>query len=151
MTYSEADELYMWLAASWPLTIRPNATEEFRRVKTEELRQSFAKYSYTEVGEAFYRWKMENEKFPSVKNIINEIEWLRKKNQAQGAANPDDYGWPMEIVYADGHEACYGVFNRQQFINHAKNPEHLQPEEWRRRFMKRRQQIYKRQQEEARA
>lgn len=152
MTHKEAHELVIWLAVSWPNTMKGLVNDQMKAAKTEELLQSFGKYDYRTVIAAFDKWKREHEKFPSVHNILNEIAWLQRERAAhRRSAGEDDYGWPMEIVYASGHEACYGVFSRDQFVNHPKNPDRLQPEEWQRRFMKRRQQIYKQQERSAQA
>ena len=149
LSSSDVKELYTWLSAGWPTVIRPGAPEEFVRMKCRELLHDFGGYDLETVREAIERCRKYGDKFPTTKAILNEIAWIYKQREA---AKPEDerYGWPMEIVYPDGHEACYGVFTRERFVNHPKNTEHLQPEEWRRRFLKRRQQIYE-QQRRARA
>ena len=151
MKHNEAKELVTWLTVSWPVTMKGLTTDEMKAAKVEELLQSFGKYDYELVFAAFDKWKREHEKFPSTHNILNEIAWIEKERNAKKQEKDPEDAWPMEVVYSNGDEACYGVFTREKFVNHAKNTEHLSPEEWRRRFMKRRQQIYKRQQEEARA
>ena len=152
LSSSDVKEIYTWLSVGWPTVLKPGAPDEFVRMKCREIMHDFGTYDIGQIREAVDRCRRNSDKFPTSKAIMNEIKWIQAAEAAKRKAeNPDDEGWPMEIIYPDGHEACYGVFNRSQFVNHAKNPEHLQPEEWRRRFMKRRQQIYKRLQEEARA
>lgn len=142
MTHEEAKGLVIWLTVSWPVTMKSLTTDQMKAAKAEELLQSFGKYEYGLVFAAFDKWKREHEKYPSVHNILNEIAWLQKERAAKRQQEgKDDTGWPMEIVYANGDEACYGVFTREQFVNHLKNPDHLQPEEWKRRFRMRRARI----------
>ena len=143
LSRSDVMEIYTWLSASWPTVLKPGAPDDFVRMKHRELMADFGGYDKDEVLEAIKRWREQHDKFPATKNIINEIEWSRRERIArQREADPEAAeGWPMEIVYANGDEACYGVFTREQFVNHPKNPDHLQPEEWKRRFRMRRARI----------
>lgn len=143
MTYKEAGELVIWLAVSWPNSMKGLTNDQMKTAKTEELLQTFGKYDYKLLMAAFDKWKREHEKYPTAHNILNEIAWMQREQAAKvKAADPDEaLGWPMEIIYADGHEACWGVFSRERFVNHPKNPDHLQPEEWKRRFRMRRARI----------
>lgn len=142
MTHKEAQELVIWMAVSWPATMKGLITDQMRAAKAEELLQTFGKYEYKLVHEAYDRWKRNNDKFPTAHNILNEIAWLQRERAAKRQAETgDEYGWPMEVIYDNGDEACFGVFDRERFVNHPKNPSHLQPEEWRRRFRIRRAEI----------
>lgn len=146
MALSNADvrEIYTWLSVGWPTVLKPGAPDDFVRMKCREILHDFGKYDRDDVLEGLNRWRKEHDKFPAAKNIINEIEWMRREKAMKARENnPEDaLGWPMEVIYANGSEACYGTFDRAHFVEHPKNTEHLQPEEWRRRFLKRRQQIY---------
>lgn len=145
LSASEAREIYTWLTAGWPNTLKPGASEEFVRAKMRELIKDYARYSKDEVLEGIDRWRANNEKFPTTKNIINEIEWLRSQENARRKSSGEDPDeWPMLIIYDDGYEACYGIFTRAQFVNHPKNSENLEPEEWLRRYGKRRDAIIER-------
>lgn len=140
---SEAQEIYTWLSAGWPTVIRPGASAEFVAVKVRELMKDFAGYTKDEVLEGIDRWRQRNEAYPKAKNIINEIEWARRERLSRKRETDPEAaeGWPMEVIYDNGDEACFGVFDRERFVNHPKNSSHLQPEEWRRRFRIRRAEI----------
>lgn len=137
MTTRGAQELYMWLMATWPGTIRPGASEDFVAAKVKQLLKIYEKYTDQEVMEACQRWAENNEKYPAPKNIINEIQWS-KRVQTKGE---NEELWPMDFITKEGIEWSYGLFKRSVFVNHPKNPEHLEPEEWERRFVLTRRRI----------
>ena len=132
MTQQGVVNLYEYLGAAWPLVIRPGVDDQWKRAKYRELFQTYRPYTDDEVMEAFQKWTGENEKFPTTKNIINEIIWARRIKSTKGKENTEL--WPMDFIKADGSEWTYGSFKRDDFVNHHRNPDHLQPEEWERRF-----------------
>lgn len=138
LLHSEAAEIYQWLSAGWPEVLRPGSSDVFVSSKIREILKDFSTYDKDTVLEAINHWRQNNDKFPTSKNIINEIMWQKIQTAAKlREENPEEAdGYPMEIVFSDGREACYGTFNRERFMSHAKNPDHLSPEEWKRRFMK---------------
>lgn len=139
---SEAREIYTWLSASWPTVIKPGAGDEFVRVKLREIAKDFQAYTKDEVLAGIDRWRQNNEKYPSTKNLINEVEWLRRQKAIKRRAAGDSESlWPMLIIDDDGYEACYGQYVREAFVNHPMNIEKLEPEEWLRRFQVRKGKI----------
>lgn len=139
MTIQGVNELYQYLGAAWPLVIKPGVDEAWKKAKVRELYTTYSDYRDEEVLAAFQKWTEENEKFPTTKNILNEIKWARWLKV--GAKQENEIYWPMDIIYDDGNEWTYGSFKREDFVNHPKNPDHLQPEEWERRFNARRRAI----------
>ena len=131
MTQQGVTMLYEYLAAAWPLVIKPGVDEAWKRGKLKELYRTYDNYRDEEVLEAFQKWTDENDRFPTTKNILNEIRWART---IKAGPKENETLWPMNIIYNDGNEYCYGCFKRVDFINHPRNPEHLDPEEWERRF-----------------
>ena len=141
-------EIYTWLSAGWPTVLKPGAPDDFVRAKCRELLHDFGSYDIDTIREAINRCRANSEKFPSTKALINEVKWIQAANRKQKRLGDDDGLWPMLIIYDDGYEACYGQFYRPEFVNHPKNVEHLEPEEWLRRFNKRRDAIIQRMQRE---
>lgn len=144
MTTEGVQQLYMYLSAAWPLTVRPGADEEWKRAKMRELFQTYRNYSDEDVLEAFQKWTDENEKFPTTKNVINELKWLQV--QKRGPAGDPARRHQMERIYDDGNEyvvSCGGKINFtwEEFINLPCNPEHIDPDEWERRFKARRKAV----------
>lgn len=144
MTNKGVEDLYMWLSTAWPLVVKPGVSEGWKRAKMRELFQTFKEYTDTEVSEAYQKWTEENEKFPTTHNIINEIKWARTK-KAGHKVDPTKY-YQMEIITDDGVE--YVVqhngkinFTWSEFLDIPRNKDHLDPEEWERRFRARRRQI----------
>ena len=136
MTQQGTVQLYEYLGAAWPLVIKPGVDEQWRRNKIRELFRTYLDYTDTEVMEAYQKWTEENEKFPTVKNIISEIRWLRAKKQGGKTENEELHQAP---VWIDGQEQLimHGgkiAWKRVDFVNQIWNPEKLQPEEWERRF-----------------
>lgn len=145
MTQQGAKELYDWLSVAWMLVVKPNATEEWKTKKIRELYQTYRDYSDADVLEAFRKWTEENEKFPTTKNIINELKWIRVQRQPK--TDPAKR-YQMERIYDDGNEYVVMhdgkiLFTWDEFLNLPGNPEHLDPEEWARRFEARRKQVLK--------
>ena len=144
MTQKGAQELYMWLMAAWPLVIKANASEAFQKAKMQELFKTYKEYTDEEVSNAFQVWTENNEKFPTTKNIINEIKWSRVRKHGKQADPEARYN--MEVIADDGTEymVCWNgkaSFTLEEFINMPRNKEHLAPEEWERRFKIRRKSI----------
>lgn len=146
MTILGVEELYLWLTTAWPLVVKPGATEKWKRAKMQELHKTYRDYKDEDVMEAFQKWTEENERFPTTKNIINEIKWAAEKKHAGGREN--EQLWYMDYITSDGTEWTYGSFRRSEFVNHPKNPDHIQPEEWERNYRKVRNQILNRLYEE---
>lgn len=141
MTQKGAQELYMWLMAAWPLVIKSNASEAFQKAKMQELYRTYQEYTDEEVRAAFDKWTDENEKFPTTKNIINEIRWARARKGGKKVDPTKLY--MMERIADDGTE--YAVmhngkimFTWDEFVNLPSNKDHLDPEEWERRYRARR-------------
>lgn len=139
MTKQGASELYMWQMAAWPTVIRPGASESFANAKIKQIYETYKSNTDEEVFAAFEKWAQENEKYPTTKNILNEIQWARRLKMPKNKENV--IYWPMDVIYDDGNEWTYGSFKREDFVNHHRNPDHLQPEEWERRFKLRRRAI----------
>ena len=145
MTQQGAKDLYLYLMAAWPGTFKPNASDEFKVAKMQELCKTYRDYTDVEVMNAYQKWAEENEKYPSIKNILTEIKFARA---LKGGKRVDpEKRYMMERIYKDGTE--YAVmhdnkimFTWEEFLNLPCNPEHLDPEEWERRFQERRTQIY---------
>lgn len=139
MTGDGVKQLYMWLSTAWPLVIRPGADESWKQAKLRSLYTTYEKYTDKEVSEAFQKWTEENDKYPTTKNILNEIQWARRMKATGGKET--EQSWPMDFIKDDGAEWTYGFFKRDAFVMHPKNPDHLQPEEWERRYKIRRKQV----------
>jgi hypothetical protein len=151
MTQNGVNELYQYLGAAWPLVIRPGADETWKRVKMRELFQTYRDYDDAEVLEAFQKWTEQNEKFPTTKNIINEIKWVQAKKHVGNRENVELWQAPRWIhgqetlIMHDGKIQ----WKRDEFVQQPWNPEHLQPEEWERRFMATRQRDIQKQEEQS--
>lgn len=135
MTQQGAVQLYEYLGAAWPLVIKPGVDEQWKRNKIKELFRTYKTYTDQEVLEAFNKWTNENEKFPTTKNIINEIRWLRVR-QGGKTENEELHQAP---IWKNGRERLISKdgkiqWKRVEFVNQIWNPEKLQPEEWERRF-----------------
>ena len=137
MTQNGVLELYAYLGAAWPLVIRPGVDEQWKKAKCRELFMTYKEYGDEIVLEAFNKWTNENEKFPTTKNIINEIKWLQVKHSGGIKENEELHQAP---VWKNGEEQLISkggkiAWKRVEFINQPWNPEKLQPEEWERRFL----------------
>ena len=138
MTSGGVENLYMYLSTAWPLVIRPGAEPEWKRAKMRELYRTYEHYEDAEVLAAFQKWTNEQEKFPTTKNIMNELKWLQlKKSRKQ----ENEELWPMDFITKEGIEWSFGLFKRADFISHHRNPEGLDPEEWERRYRIRKREI----------
>jgi hypothetical protein len=142
MTKRGVKELYMWLTASWPLIIKPGASEAFQSAKLAELYETFKSYTDEQVLAAFHKWTAENDRFPTTKNIINEIEWARANRLRRDTGEL----YMMERIDDDGTEWVveHGgkiMFTWNEFLQLPANPEHLDPKEWARRYEARRRQV----------
>lgn len=144
MTQRGAQELYMWLMAAWPLVIKANASEAFQKAKMQELFKTYREYTDEEVSNAFQVWTENNEKFPTTKNIITEIKWARARKGGKRVDPTARYN--MEVIDDDGTERMVWwngkcSFTLEEFVNMPRNKDHLDPEEWERRFKARRKQV----------
>lgn len=142
MTKAGAQELYKWLTTAWPLVIKPGAKEEWKQAKVRELYKTYSAYEDAEVFRAFQKWTEANEKFPTTKNIITELEFARALRYT---ADPNQL-YPMMVIHDDGGEAMVfyngkAIFTWNEFLNIPRNINHLDPIEWERRFKKRREKI----------
>ena len=136
MTQQGVVALYEYLGAAWPLVIKPGVDEQWKRAKMRELFTTYKEFKDEEVLEAFNKWTNENEKFPTTKNIINEIKWLQVKHAGGIKENEELHQAP---IWKDGEEQLISkggkiAWKRVEFVNQPWNPEKLQPEEWERRF-----------------
>lgn len=144
MTTEGVQQLYLYLGAAWPQVIRPGVDEAWKRAKLQELYQTYRQYDDREVQEAFAAWTEANDKWPTTKNIINEIKWARVKKAGQDPEAGRLY--QMEVIFDDGNEYVVMVggkiaFTWDEFINLKRNKENLTPDEWDRRFAIRRRQV----------
>lgn len=142
MTKQGVKDLYLWLTASWPLVIKPGASEAFQAAKMNELYETFKEYNDGQVHAAFQKWTADNEKFPTTKNIINEIAWATVSSKARDTGEL----YMLERIDQDGTEtvASYGgkiLFTWNEFLQLPANKEHLTPDEWERRYKIRRRQV----------
>lgn len=145
MTKQGVVELYTYLSTAWPLVVKPGASEVWKTAKLRELYTSFKDHDDKSVLEAFQKWTEENDKYPTLKNILNEIAWANVRRRGK---DPDER-YMMERIYDDGTECVVMVggkimFTWQEFITLPCNPEHLDPVEWERRFLNRRKLIISR-------
>lgn len=152
MTKQGVVDLYTYLATAWSLVVKPGASEGWKTAKLRELYDSFKDYTDEEVLVAYKKWTEQNDKYPTLKNILNEIAWIRVRKR--GPEKNDRY--MMERIYDDGNEYVVMVndkivFTWDEFINLPCNTEHLDPEEWQRRFLSRRKQILKKLDEKRRS
>lgn len=144
MTQQGTAELYLWLMASWPLVIKPGASESFQKAKMRELFDTYREYTDAEVAAAFKKWTEENDKFPTTKNIINEIKWAEIRKSGKHVDPTMTYN--MERILDDGTELMVSyngkaAFTWEEFMALPCNPDHLDPEEWERRYKIRRKRI----------
>lgn len=144
MTQKGAADMYMWLMAAWPQVIKSNSSEAFQNAKIRELYKTYEDYTDEEVSSAFQKWTDENEKFPTTKNIINEIKWARVRKSGQRVDPAERY--TMECISDDGTEYMVmwngkASFTLEEFINMPRNKDHLTPDEWERRYKARRKKI----------
>lgn len=142
MTKQGVIDLYTYLSTAWSLVVKPGASEGWKTAKLRELYQSYADFEDDEVLAAFQKWTQENEKFPTVKNIINEIMWAKVAKRGK----PINERYFMERIYDDGTECVVMhdgkiTFTWDEFLAIPCNKEKLDPEEWERRFVKRRKVI----------
>ena len=136
MTQNGVNDLYQYLGAAWPLVIKPGVDEAWKRVKMRELFKTYREYDDEEVLEAFQKWTEENEKFPTTKNIITEIKWAQTKKHVGNRENIELWQapiWKDKQEMLISHDGCI-QWKRDEFVQQPWNPEHLQPEEWERRF-----------------
>ena len=145
MTKQGVIDLYTYLSTAWSLVVKPGASEAWKTAKLRELYQSFADFNDDDVLAAFQKWTQENEKFPTVKNIINEIMWSNVAKRGK----PLDERYFMERIDNDGNESVVIYdgkirFTWDEFLAIPCNKEKLDPEEWARRYAKRRRVILER-------
>lgn len=140
MTNEGVKSLYLWLSAAWPEKIRPGVDDTWKRAKLIEMYGTWKEYDDAEVMEAYQKWTEENSKFPTTHDIINEIKWARVQVVGE---RENEVLWSMDFIARDGTEWSFGSFKRSDFINHPRNREHLQPEEWERRFRVTRNRVLK--------
>lgn len=146
MTQNGVNELYNWLTASWPLVIRPQADEEWKRAKKRELYTTFKDYDDRDVISAFERWTEREPHFPTTSDIINEIKWYQVKSKIKASEGAT---YQMPVIFDDGNEYIIDYngkinFTWDEFKNLPRNKEHLDPDEWERRYDIRRRHILRR-------
>ena len=142
MTKQGVKNLYTWLTASWPLVIKPGASEAFQVAKMAELYQTFSDYTDDQVASAFRDWTTENEKFPTTKNILDLIAWSLPQEPRHDTGEL----YFMERIDNDGNESAVSYNGKlmvtwDEFKQLPSNKDHLDPEEWARRYRIRRKQV----------
>ena len=136
MTTDGVRQLYMWLSTAWPLVVKPNADEQWKRAKMNELYGTYREYDNLEVMQAYQTWTYDNDKYPTTKNIINEIKAARiaslgkQENEELHQAPIWKYGQELLLMHDGAIQ-----WKRSDFVEMPFNPERLQPEEWERRFL----------------
>ena len=141
MTTAGVTELYTRLQISWPTTYKQNVSDEWKRSAYKTYFDSFREFTDHEVLEALLKWTSENEKAPSIKALINEAKWLRLRKLGKKADPKTTY--QMEWIRDDGTEVLIMHngkinFTWDEFLNVPRNKDHLDPEEWERRYKIRR-------------
>lgn len=132
MTSNGVKDLYDFLTTAWPTVVKPGASEGWKAAMMKNLFEAYKKYNDEEVLLAFRNWTQNNDKYPTTKNIINELKWSRMNERTR---TENEELWPMDFMREDGTEWSYGMFRRVDFINHRRNPNRLDPEEWERRYI----------------
>ena len=136
MTTDGVRQLYMWLSTAWPLVVKPSADEQWKRAKMNEIYGTFKEFDNLEVMKAYQTWTYDNDKYPTTKNIINEI----KKERAEALGKRENEELHQAPIWKYGkelllsHDGCI-QWKRSEFVEMPFNPERLQPEEWERRFL----------------
>lgn len=135
MTKQGVVELYTYLTTAWPLVVKPGASEGWKSAKLNELNETFRDYRDNEVLAAFQKWTAENDKFPTTKNIINEIEWSRVKKRGKDTTER----YMMPVIDKNGVESVVEhdgkiMFTWNEFLQLPRNKDNLDPIEWERRF-----------------
>ena len=144
MTKQGINEVYMFMMATWPLQYKTWSNETFQAAKLKQMHDTYKDYKDEEVMSAFQKWAEENDNFPSTRQILNELKWKR-------AVRPGKFVDPstlymMDVIGPDGTEYVVEkdgkcTFTLEEFINIKRNKDHLDPEEWERRFKERRRRI----------
>lgn len=148
MTKQGIYDVYMFMMATWPLNYKTWASEGFREAKTKQMSEVFKDYSDEEVMKAFQRWAEENDNFPSTRQILNELKWHRTLKVGK-YVDPNKL-YMMDVIGPDGTEYVVEkdgkcLFTLEEFLNIKRNKDHLDPDEWERRFMERRRRILREQ------
>ena len=144
MTSDGVKELYMWLTAAWPTVVRPGASDDFKLSMMKTLYREFQPYEDEDVIQAYRTWTANNERYPSIRNIINEIRIEKQRTQRYTPDRTKKY--TVERIDREGIETAIGYgdkteFTWEEFMDLPCNPDHLTPLEWERRFMIRRKEI----------
>lgn len=140
MTQKGIEDYFSRLQTFWPMVYK-SGSDGWRSSTLRSFYEAFKKYTDTEVLTALMTWALDNEKPPTVKNLVNEIEWTKVKRSTAGREN--EQLWPMDCIDKEGREFTYGSFKRADFLQHPMNTEQLQPEEWERRFKATRNRWYR--------
>ena len=144
MTQNGAKDLYYWLQAAFPKEYKTNASAEFQATKIRQIFDTYREFSDDEVRAAVQVWAENNEKAPTIKNMLTELKWARARKNTKHTDPTARYN--MEIITDDGTEYMVmwngkASFTLEEFMNIPRNKEHLDPEEWERRYKIRRKQI----------
>lgn len=144
MTRQGINDVYMFMVASWPLQYKTWTSDTFQAAKFKQMAETFKDYKDEEVMRAFQKWAEENDNFPSTRQIINEIKWAQARKSGKRVDPTKRY--TMEIIDDDGNEFMVmwngkASFTLEEFINMPRNKDHIDPEEWERRFKARRKRI----------
>ena len=148
MTQKGAETTYYWLQAAFPKEYRTNASAEFQSTKIRQIYDTYREYTDEEVRAAVQKWAENNEKAPTIKNMLTELKWARATKDRK-TVDPRAL-YQMEWITEDGTEymvAWYKEgklttnFTLEEFVNYPQNKDHLSPEEWERRYKIRRRQV----------
>lgn len=148
MTQKGAETTYYWLQAAFPKEYRTNASAEFQSTKIRQIYDTYREYTDEEVRAAVQKWAENNEKAPTIKNMLTELKWARALRENKHVDPADRY--QMEWISDDGTEHMVAwvkdgklttTFTLEEFVNHPQNKDHLSPEEWERRYRARRKKI----------
>lgn len=146
MTTEGIKELYTRLVISWPTIYRQSGSEDYNRSMMKTYYDSFRDLTDEEVLAGLQKWTEENEKAPTIKALINEAKWLRLQKLGKKADPKTTY--QMEWIRDDGTEVLIMHngkinFTWEEFLNVPRNKDHLDPEEWERRYKLRRTSVLK--------
>lgn len=144
MTQEGAKKTYYWLQAAFPKEYRTNASAEFQATKIRQIYDTYHEFTDQEVMATVQKWAEDNDKAPTIKNMLTELKWARVRKSGQRVDPTERY--TMECISDDGTEYMVmwngkASFTLEEFINMPRNKDHLTPDEWERRYKARRKKI----------
>lgn len=144
MTQEGAKKTYYWLQAAFPKDYKTNASADFQATKIRQLYDMYREYTDQEVMVAVQKWAENNDKAPTIKNMLTELKWARAIKDNKHVDPTERFN--MEFITDDGTEYMVmwngkASFTLEEFMNIPRNKDHLTPDEWERRFRARRKKI----------